>query len=237
MLCANLSQYDQAADTMIRLLPLVLGDDTIRGVLKHLDAGHSELRLEVKLRDLGCAVEMEWDSALDAFKTRVDGMSAGLILGDELRGSLGKPVPNNYKTCSVRLSAELDIWRRGVVDLDRGEVLAYTAIPGLATPGASAFLTDTAALDGAVSLDEEGIDALHLELQEFDPGRALFRLGMTDTRRLQDRLSSPEDSDPELAPAPARSPAMEKLEELLSLVADHHESYGPPTPAPSKGLR
>lgn len=237
MLCANLSQYDHVSDTIIRQVPLVLSDDTIRCVMKHLEAGQEALNLNVKVRELGCDVLMRWDRSSDAFLTHIDGMSAGLILGDEMRGALGKPVPQNYKTCSVRLSSELDIWRRGVVDLERGEVLAYTAMPGLATLGASAFLTDTGSLDGAVNLDEEGIDALHFDLQEHDPSRAVFRLGMTDTRRLQSHLGPASAEETAEEQEPRVSPAMESLQQLLSLVAEQHEPACLEPAEPAKGLR
>lgn len=185
MLLARLYPYDSHRDQVGASVLLSLSDAKIREILDCLADGATSFSISPSQpADELDHLQLNWVREIAALLCSVGGRSAGLVTYDELVGAQEVCLPENYLTCRVRLSSELDIWRSGVVDLALGSVHVYTAQADLALFGACAYITTEAMSPGVtgyfVELDggEPSEGTLRI------PGRALRMLQQTfDTRR------------------------------------------------------
>ncbi len=216
MLLTRLYPYDPVADSVESSIQLRLRDNDLQAILDHLkQARGNAITVRVEARnnegDDPVTVSMEWRQEVAAFSCTVEGKSAGYLMHDELAGAIGKPAPENYRTCRVCLSAELDLWRSGVVDVDRGYVHVYTERQGLASLGAYAYLTDVD--------DSPNLDGLYIELGAGEPTKGALRVPSAHLRTMQGLLEpvdcarSIDDQD-----------AIQRLNELGNAVAKLQES-------------
>lgn len=130
MFCANLHIYDQATDEVVDRVLFTIDDVSIEKVLQHLESQRGAVNLVVDVPNQETAsvqVFLKWEADKGAFQARVDGRPAGYVFFDELKGALRAPVPTHFRTCMLNLSSDIDIWRRGVVDLENGHVQPYAS--------------------------------------------------------------------------------------------------------------
>lgn len=238
MLCANLSVYDAGLDEMSDQVTVVFDDPTISKVLAHLEAGNGRVHLQFSAENAEgnpVQVNFEWVSSLGALSANVKGMSAGFVFHDELKGAYQKPMPLNYRPCTVCLSSELDIWRRGVIDLDSGLVTAYTATRGLSTLGATAYLTDSKSLAVGGSSEENSLEAIYVPLSYGEAAEKPLMVSRSDLDRIRNQVTvyeQPEQAEKE----PFETAAMRSLRSLMEQVCDVPEPVTKPHERPSKGL-
>lgn len=216
MLLTRLYPYDPDADSVESSIQLRLRDNDLQAILDHLkQAGGNAVTVRVEARnsegDEPVTVSMAWRPEVAAFSCSVEGKNAGYLMHDELAGAVGKHAPENYRTCRVCLSAELDLWRSGVVDVDRGYVHVYTERPGLASLGAYAYLTD---------VDESpNLDGLYIELGAGEPSTGALRVPSAHLRSMQGLLE-PVDVSRAIDP----QDAIQRLNELGNAVAQLQET-------------
>lgn len=216
MLLTRLYPYDPTTDSVEASIQLRLRDSDLSAILDHLKKAEGEgitVRVEAKNNagDGQVEVRMDWRPESAAFACSVEGLSAGYLMHDEIAGAVGKPAPENHRTCRVCLSAELDLWRSGVVDVDRGYVHVYTEQAGLASLGAYAYLTDVD--------DSPTLDGLYIELGAGEPTRGALRVPSTPLRAMQGLLE-PAVGQRTLDP----QDNIERLNELVNAVAQLQEN-------------
>jgi len=206
MLLVSLYPYDPIADSVGSGVMLRMRDEDVKAILAKLELAGTE-SVRVRLHAASKAggqpheVELFWRRECAAFSCMVDGRQAGLLTYDELSGSLGKAVPEQARTCRVCLSAELDIWRSGIMDVATGSVHVYTQSKGLASIGAHAYFT---ADDAAPSLD-----GLFLELDPGEPATGSLRVPSYALHSIQDAAFP--------RPKPAAFDAQQSLDKLSEL--------------------
>jgi len=216
MLLTRLYPYDQVTDSVEAGIELRLRDSDLHEILEHLKKSKSfgvSVRVEArsKSNDDPVTVRLDWQPDVAAFACAVEGRPAGYLMHDELVGAIGKSVPENYRTCRVCLCSELDLWRSGVVDVDRGYVQVYTERAGLATLDAYAYLTDVD--------DSPALDGIYIELGPGEPVRGALRVPGMPLRAMQGALEH-------AAEVRIRDPkdAIARLNELGTAVAQLQES-------------
>ncbi|MBA1280415.1 hypothetical protein [Stutzerimonas stutzeri] len=189
MLLTRLYPYDPTADKVGQGALLRLNDKDLQTVLTSLEstgANRITARFLAQRVDGGAVeVRLDWRTEYAGFACSIEGQPAGFLPYDELVGAQGKPIPVNHRTCRVCLSAELDIWRSGLVDVDRGLVHVYTQRQGLAKLGAHAFLTDA---DGSPSLK-----GLYIDLSQGEPARGALRVPYKPLRAMQGEMGLNEE--------------------------------------------
>lgn len=159
---ATLRLYDRLRGQMGLRVSVCLEDEAIRELLDKLDhSGGVTADLAAK-DESGRAyrLRMIWNPGLAAFVSAIDGKPAGVIPRDELIGALGRDLPSNGVDCVVCLRGALDVWRRGCVDMETGAVHVFTRTPGLATLGATGFLTGRL---------PDGVDELEFRIEQGEP--------------------------------------------------------------------
>lgn len=216
MLLTRLYSYDPVADSVGSSIQLRLRDNDLQAILDHLKQASGDaitVRIETLNNegDSAVTISMTWRPEVAAFACSIDGKKAGYLMHDELAGAVGKLEPENYRTCRVCLSAELDLWRSGVVDVERGYVHVYTERPGMASLGAYAYLTDGDA--------SPNLDGFYIELGLGEPATGALRVPSAHLRSMQ---GPPEPIDPTQAIDP--QVAFQQLNELGSATALLQES-------------
>ncbi|MBF6615477.1 MAG: hypothetical protein ITG07_02005 [Candidimonas sp.] len=210
MLLARLYPYDPIADTAGSGVLLRLSDEDLKTILDGLEvtsSGRLLVRLLAEKEDgESVEVQMSWQTEIAGFSCSLADKSVGVLTHDELAGAIGKPLPEHHRTCRVCLSAELDIWRCGVVDVERGLVHVYTRREGLATVGAHVFFTDA-----DKSPSESGFC---FDLTAGEPAKGALRVPSSALRAIQGRAGPVYDE------AASASEAFGRLSELSSSVAE-----------------
>lgn len=216
MLLVSLYPYDPIADAVGSSVMLRMRDEDIRAVLEKLELAECEA-LRVRLHAANKTggepheVQLNWRKDCAAFSCSVDGRHAGLLSYDEVAGSLGKSVPEQARTCRICLSAELDIWRSGVMDVANGAVHVYTQSKGLASIGAYGYFTDD---DTA-----PGLDGLYVELDPGEPASGTLRVPSHALNRIQDAAYTPSQAQSFDA-----QQSLDKLSDLGKNIAAFQES-------------
>lgn len=228
--------HDCKSDVVGQRIELKLDDASIRVILSALskdDLSRPQINLRVPSLAGGDAhcMELLWQVGGDGFMASIDDMPAGYVSRDELVGALGKPIPNSYRTCAVCLSSELDVWRRGLLDTDKGEVVVYTANTGLATLGAHAYLTDAEA---------SGLDAMYIELERGEPVSGALRVPRTQLRHVQEQIEresfAADSGDVELSAESAVN-RLSELSKALEAIAPSKSPADTETPKTPSTLR
>lgn len=216
MLLSRLYPYDRIADNVGPSVQLRLSDGDLKAILSGLkSAGADGVSVRLQATGEGDApveIRLDWRSDSAAFACSIEGTQAGLLMHDELAGAVGKPVPENHRTCRVCLCAELDLWRSGVVDVASGFVHVYTQRAGLAALGAYAYLTD---VDGSPSLD-----GLYIELSPGEPAQGALRIPSTPLRVMQGALGFGVEPEKRID----LQDAIDRLSELGNSVAQFQSS-------------
>lgn len=224
MLLARLYPYDPIADMAGQGVLLRISDADLRTILESLEQS-STGRLQVRLmtaQEAGepLVVQLDWQPEVAGFFCTLAGDSAGVLTYDELAGAIGKQLPQDYRTCRVCLSAELDTWRCGVVDVQRGLVQVYTQREGLATHGARAYLTE--------ANKSLGQDGLCFDLTAGEPVERALRVPYYALRALQGGVEPVYDDETD---ASARE-AFGLLSEVSSSVSEFQRNVRSGGPKP-----
>lgn len=147
MYLASLRPYNLMKDEEGLPVKLSLSDEAVSLILDALhNASESGLRITLEGRGGtdGLSVlptVLLWDAPLSSFIVSIGDRNAGLISYDELCGSLGMLIDGQAEPCMVCLSGQLDVYRRGVLNLSTGTIQVFTKTSGLGFLGAHAFLT------------------------------------------------------------------------------------------------
>ncbi|MDH4602486.1 hypothetical protein [Pseudomonas syringae] len=152
---------------------------------------------------------LQWDAPLSSFLVRIGDRTAGLIPYDELSGSLGLMFDDQDEPCMVCLSGQLDVYRRGVLNLNTGTIQVFTKTSGLGYLGAHAFLTER--------IDAKW-DGFRITVDKGDASKGPLRIPSHQLYKLKPRRPDAISADGNRDTADIAS-----LSSMTRLVADFHK--------------